>query len=390
MDKEQLLKLGIAKRNGEEDASWDELNISCGCPFKNGENFRCFIKKQLKKNNQLPVRPEYDNQEYVAKKIEIDTKIQEFRDERTYLNKVKRPVSRTDNMLNVIKEVTTALPYQQPYSYIIPNKRKRQMVILHSDGQVGEMIRNEDTGGFNQYNFDIYKNRQEKYMNEILSDCHELGIDEATVCWLGDAVEGNGSIYKKQKFYLESHVVKQIFQVSESNGWFLNGLHAAGIKNINSMAVSGNHGIDGYDNHAQANFDILAYDRTKLLLGNNPHINFQYSNFFMTTVNVLGYSFLLIHGDGMDKKSLDNAFYKYAYMYADRGIQLYTMLAGHFHVPMTLDVISTAGSIIVNGNIVGTNDLALHKLHSDNQPSQTYFVVEEDKGITYQRKVVLN
>jgi prepilin-type N-terminal cleavage/methylation domain-containing protein len=122
----------------------------------------------------------------------------------------------------------------------------------------------------------------------------------------------------------------------------------------------------------------------------NDNINFQYSNTFMEVINILGYYFLIIHGDGMNKQTIENAFYKYSYMYAARGIQLYGLLCGHFHVPEIKDVITTAGSIIINGNIVGSNYLSVQKLQSDNKPSQTYIVVEEGKGITYTRKVVLD
>lgn len=325
----------------------------------------------------------------IEKQFELDTKIQELKDTKNYINKIKRPVSRTENMLKVLRELSPKLPTQTPYIYIKPNKRKRVIVPLCSDGQVGEMVKIGDTAGFNTYNFETYKRRQQYYYNEIINDSIELGIDEAYVPFLGDDVEGNGTIYKRQKFYLEDHIVDQIFKISESNAWFLESLNESGIKNIRAMGVPGNHGNDAYDNHAQANFDILGFDRTKLLLRGNKNIDFQYSNSFMEVINILGYNFLLIHGDGMNKQSIENAFYKYSYMYAAKGIQLYGLVCGHFHTPQTIDIMSTAGSIIINGNIVGGNHLGLQKLQSDNKPSQTYIVVEEGKGITYQRKVVL-
>lgn len=398
MSREELLDIGVQFRGGKfPNTTWNSLNEKYGFPFVSGEAWRSFVKNELKKQNKLPnnmevknEQLEFKNKELLEMKLELDFRKQQNRDELTYINRVKRPIGRTEAMCEVLREITTPLPTQTPYIFIKPEKKKRVIVPLHSDGQVGEMVRLEDSGGFNKYNFEIYKKRQQKYMDDIINDSIELGIDEAFVPFLGDSVEGNGNIYKKQKFYLESHVVKQIFDVSESNAWFLQGLNAAGIKKINSMAVIGNHGNDGYDNHAQANFDTIAYDRTKLLLGNNKNINYNYSDTFMEVVNILGYNFLIIHGDGMNKQSLENAFYKYSYMYANKGIQLYGLFCGHFHVPLTIDVMSTAGSIIVNGNIVGSNHLSIQKLQADNKPSQTYVVIEEGKGITYSRKIVLD
>ena len=374
----------------------EELLKSNGYDVVCDENFRCIVKSFEKAKGILKSKEEFKTKEIedareklLETKFEVDTKIQEFRDERNYLNKVKRPLSRTDMMCNTIKEVTTPFPVQSPYVFIKPSKRKRKMVILHSDQQIGEMIQKDDAGGFNEYNFEIFKQRQQQYLNEIVLDCNELGITEAQVCMLGDNVEGTGNIYKRQKHYLESHVVKQVFDVSDSTALFMQELNNNGISKIDCMAVSGNHGTM-YDNHELANFDILSFDRTKLLLSNNKNINFQYSSTFMEVVNVLGYNFLLLHGDGMRKATLENAFYRYGYMYSTRGINLYGMLAGHFHVPVNLDVMSSAGEIIINGNFVGSNSLSVKVLQADNKPSQTYFVVEEGVGITYKRKVILD
>jgi hypothetical protein len=328
--------------------------------------------------------------EVQKKKYEVERQIQKLKDEQNYLKKIKRPVSRTDNMVDKLAEITPTLPIQEPYIFIKQKHNKRVIVPLCSDGQVGEMVKLQDTAGFNTYNFDTYKKRQKCYFQEIVNDAIELGIDEAFVGFLGDDVEGNGTIFKRQKSYLEDEIVEQVFKVSESNAWFLESLNEAGIKKIETMGVPGNHGSDSYEGHAGSNFDILAFDRTKLLLKENKKINYQYCRSFMEVVNILGYNFLLIHGDALNKNGLENAFYKYSYMYANKGIQLYGMLCGHFHVPQVSDVMSTAGYIVVNGNIVGSNLLGVQKFHSENKPSQVYLVVEEGKGVTYQRKVVLD
>jgi transposase-like protein len=396
-----VIDICYKKYNKEITDSWNELADKFG--FLNGESLRSWFKRyrqslEVKETESAEsTQPEQtqesepsDTNEFLAKKIELDTKIQQFRDERNYLNKVKRPVSRTDAMLEVIREVTSPLPTQTPYIFIKPSKNKRKAVILSSDAQVGEMVKYTDTAGFNKYNFDVFKKRQQQYLNEVVADCQELGIDDVFVAFLGDDVEGTGNIYKRQKFYLESHIVKQIFDVSESNAWFLDSLNQNGIKHIDTMAVCGNHGMTGYDNHEMANFEVLAFDRTKLLLRDNKNINYQYSNTFMEVANILGYDFLMVHGEGMNKNTLENSFYRYAYMYQQKGKSLYSLMCGHFHTPLTFDIMTTAGDIIVNGNIVGTNPLGVKNLQADNKASQVYFVVEAGKGITYKRKVVLD
>lgn len=376
----------------------EELLSELGYDVVCDENFRCAVKAYEKKKGLLKTREEVKTKEIenareklLETKFELDTKVQEFRDERNYLSRVKRPLSRTDIMCNTIKEVTSPLPYQTPYTFIKPNKRKRKMVCLLSDGQVGEMVKLPDTAGFNEYNFDIYKKRLDNYFNTIMTDCEDLKIDNIQILELGDHVEGDGNIYKSQKYYLENHVIKQVFQVADTHAMFIKGLVDNGIKQINTMAICGNHGRTGKDNHELANFDILAFDRTQLLLKDYKNINYQYSNTFMEVVNILGYNFLISHGDGMNKSTLENSFYKYAYMYNQKGINLYSMCIGHFHVPKCGDdIMSTAGDIIINGNIVGSNPLSIKNLQADNRPSQIYFIVEEGVGITYKKKCLLD
>lgn len=51
MTNDELLDIGIQKRNGEITISWDELNIKYSSPFKNGEAWRNFTRKTLTKQN---------------------------------------------------------------------------------------------------------------------------------------------------------------------------------------------------------------------------------------------------------------------------------------------------------------------------------------------------
>ena len=57
MDKEELLNIGIQFRGGKfPSETWESLNKKYDCPFATGESWRCFVKKQLKKQNKLPTR----------------------------------------------------------------------------------------------------------------------------------------------------------------------------------------------------------------------------------------------------------------------------------------------------------------------------------------------
>jgi hypothetical protein len=243
---------------------------------------------------------------------------------------------------------------------------------------------------------DTFLRRDQFLAQQIVGIAHELDIDNAIVFELGDSVEGNGRIFKSQRNYLETHIVNQVYVASEAHARFVEGLYLGGISDLRVIAVPGNHGLDGYDSHADANFDYFVYKDAERLLELYRYrdktigpVDYKVSESFMEVCNVLGFNFLCLHGEGMKKTALSNGFFKYAHMFAQRGQPLYAMVSGHWHEYQDKDIPTTAGDIIVNGSIVGANRLSMKKLQADTKPSQTVFVVEEGVGITYRRKVVL-
>ena len=55
MDKNKLLEIGYEKRDKLINTSWDDLNKQFGFPFKNGEVYRSWVKKQAKKDGKLNI-----------------------------------------------------------------------------------------------------------------------------------------------------------------------------------------------------------------------------------------------------------------------------------------------------------------------------------------------
>lgn len=315
---------------------------------------------------------------------------QEFLDERRELLKEKRSVTRTEWMSQKIQEVTTPLSPIKPYVILKPSNKhpRRTLCVLHSDGQVGELIQPPDTAGFNTYDVETFIRRDGIYANNVVQAIYDFDVEAVKVLQLGDSVEGNGRIYKRQRNYLDEFVIKQIFRASEAEARFVEAVVGTGVKDISVSSVAGNHGLDGYDSHDNANFEWLVYDRAKLLL-KEYNIDYNIADTFMQMVSIYGFNFLCLHGDGIRKSGIDNAFYKYSHMYAQRGMPIYSMVMGHWHSYSEKDVLSSAGSIIINGNIAGSNRLEVERLQLDTKPTQIFFVVEEGVGITYKRKVVL-
>jgi hypothetical protein len=323
-------------------------------------------------------------------KSELEVVRQGLLDERRELLKEKRSFNRTQFMAQKFQEITVPFSPVKPYAIIKPSDThpRRTLCVLHSDGQVGELIQPPDTAGFNTYDIETFIRRDGAYANIVTDAAIDFDVEAVKVLQLGDSIEGNGRIYKRQRNYLDEFVIKQIFRASEAEARFVESIIGAGIKDVSVRAIAGNHGLDGYDSHENANFEWLVYDRSKLLL-KEYNINYEIADTFMQVVPIYGYNFLCLHGDGIRKSAKENAFYRLSHMYAQRGMPIYSMVMGHWHSFTETDIITTAGDIIINGNIAGSNRLEVERLQLDTKPTQVFFVVEEGVGITYRRKVVL-
>jgi hypothetical protein len=76
LNKEKIIEVGLKKRKGEINQTWEEINEELNFPFKNGESFRGFIKKYIKKNTKSKL--EYNNLE---KEQELVNEHKKFDDE---------------------------------------------------------------------------------------------------------------------------------------------------------------------------------------------------------------------------------------------------------------------------------------------------------------------
>jgi hypothetical protein len=78
LSNEELLQIGINFRAGMYPSeTWESLNIKYDCPFKNGEAWRNFVRRELKKQNKTVTKIEQPKVESVSgeeefKRVEID------------------------------------------------------------------------------------------------------------------------------------------------------------------------------------------------------------------------------------------------------------------------------------------------------------------------------
>lgn len=294
LDKQQLIELGLKKKNGEIDKTWEQLGNEHGV---SGEYLRDLVKKFQRKQGTLPQKPK-DNHiinELEMKKIELKKEKVKLQDQKTAFNKLIRDVSRNENIIDEIKSAIKESNLQELKSITVSNKdSKKEMLSLWSDFHYGATANNY----FNQYDKKIFKQRFEKYISKIIEIGVTQGINKLHIFMLGDLI--SGIIHTNLRVSNTENVVKQTQEVSELMCLALYELSKV-FGNIQVYYTIGNHGrVFACKNEAidNENFEEFIYWYMKARLNNlsSVKINENMIDDIIFT-NICGYKVAGVHGD---------------------------------------------------------------------------------------------
>lgn len=221
-DNQKLLQLGIDKRDDKIKKSWNELNIENGNYFKDGEGFRCWVKKQLKKEDRLPKREE--------KRIEeVDTKLKNVRNLVGELDIIKHKVSNEKRELrnikrDFIKSIVVSDDIKEyletnKFKVVIPeyckktinNESEYKMIINTSDWHIGYVI---DDCKNNYYNYKIANKRVDKLIEQAIKYVKLYNINKIHIVDTGDVIE-HSYMRKNQGQFTEFSQAEQICKAIE-------------------------------------------------------------------------------------------------------------------------------------------------------------------------------
>jgi len=278
-------------------------------------------------------------------------------------------------------------------------KKREEVAVLHvSDTQIGKATRT--------YNTEVAKDRllmlARKTCRAAEDRRQSAKIDRCCVFFGGDLIEGE-TIFPGQQWEIEAHVLNQA--VHDAPGLFAKMLQvlAEGFHTVEVYGVAGNHGRSAsvkFGAHPKSNWDIVAMETTKLLLGNaSERIQWHTTTEWYQVINILGWACLLTHGDkgirghaGFPWYGVGRAAAKWfqtipEWRSSDNRWRQYLWI-GHFHT-YAGPVVFNNVTMLANGTTESDNEYALMELASAGEPCQRLAFFDEQHGLVADHQVFL-
>jgi len=270
-----------------------------------------------------------------------------------------------------------------------------EAVLLISDVQMGTKIDLRDSGGLGAFNARILQ-REVTYLQETVTSIltrYHPNVRKLHIFYIGDMVEGE-TIFPGQLRSIDMNLVQQVLFGWDAFAQFT--AHFAGfLEQVDCWGVIGNHGRLGKkgEHSPLSNFDYLLYkmmaDRHKTI----PNIRWTIPETWWAVADVLGWKWLLVHGDDAGQGWAGIPFYafirhKQRYRELLRALKnqfsdFDYMAAGH------ISQIAHFNEIWINGSWPGGTEFSLKRLQLGDLPAQWLIGVHEKYGTTWARPIKL-
>lgn len=281
----------------------------------------------------------------------------------------------------------------------VPRKggKPEDVVALFSDYHIGEVVSQEETGGLNAYDFDIFSRRLQYHVDSIGGICFGklTGYDFPVlhVLGLGDMVSGL--------------IHDELVETADGTimDWLIDGAYlfaqafrqlAKEFPSVNIEWHFGNHGrLTGKVRYKRrwVNFDYLLGHMIELHLSNQPNITFSNQKSFWSLVEVQNHHILALHGDnirgwqGIPWYGINRAVGNLSALLAKTHPPFDLVTMAHFHQTGLLERMDC--DVLINGSAIGGNEYSYGALFAGSRPRQTMFGVHPERGKTWQYDIDL-
>lgn len=282
--------------------------------------------------------------------------------------------------------------YKPPKKVIRGTRLAETCTLLVSDMHGGQAVRLEDTGGLNEFTWDILLERVEAWKIHVL-DCLDvvrrggIAVNRCVINVLGDMNTGE-DVFFKQPFSLDRRLMDQIIDGAAVLANMVQ-VMAATFEEVVLHAVPGNH---GNTRTTSLNADYMLYFIAAALLRDQANVKFYFTESpFMAYVEPgidgKDWRYLLAHGDRI------KAWNRIPYYGLDRARQEYvdmtktiwdTIFIGHHHRSAEIE-----GNRIINGSFTGGDEFSVHTLRAASRPSQWMLMHHPKIGWTSQWRIYL-
>jgi len=267
---------------------------------------------------------------------------------------------------------------------------KHEMVLLWSDLHAGEVVTNEETGGINEYDYEIMLERHERLRQGLFSfiENRPYPIEKLHVLALGDML--SGEIHEDISKANEMPLAVQTVQVALDGAAWLRSL-AEVIPSIEFSGVVGNHprfSMRPSYKDTFNNADWIAYDMMQLHLKGDKRFKFDIPKAAMGTHMVCGRRIYMMHGDdirttmpGVPWGGVVRRCTGIQNQFDARGKHIDAFVMGHFH---TRNLVSGPGDSIIamNGSIKGADGYGIKRIGAADPSRQLLLTFNDRHGWT--------
>ena len=353
-------------------------------------------------NNSLP------NINVLAKDKKVETLKAESKLWKKLYEQAIQESAKKDLIVDAIRSFTPAFDAVPiPTSKVRVRGYSRQIVVAPlSDTHVGDNVKEEQIGGLNSYNIDIFNRRLFGWAN-LLVQLVELRrtfvpIDELIIPMLGDMISGD--IHDELARTNVDNCMGQMIRGANLISQALM-LLAPHFEKIHIPCVVGNHGRmtrkppmkDKY-----MDWDYMLYQWVAAFCREQKNITFDISKSFVSSFKVFDKTVLIMHGDSIVGAGSGQAILKavagmrsvFQYKKTTDNNESYipaefdSVMMGHFHKVDEYDI--GTGEVHICGTMKGVDEFAMQRLHVATRPKQIVTYWHPSHGCVGKETIYLN
>lgn len=303
-----------------------------------------------------------------------------------------------DELSPLIKPLTAPPP-----KIIVPKKGAiTEHLVMHlSDGHHDEVVRPEEVGGLEQYDFQISCARAERYVDTVLEWTQDtlspkFNFSDLWILAYGDHTSGEIHGHTSRSYYRNQF--KNCLAIGQLHALMYRDL-APHFERVHVVYLPGNHGRRSVKKDfggAHDNWDYLVAEFAKQQCAGLGNIDFLIPDTFSVNLDINGVGFNLSHGDDVRGNSgipfygmvrRQKSLIALSGVSGTGGPRIRYFCMGHHHVASSLSDID--GELLVNGAWVGTDAYAYNSFSGYREPCQWIHGCNPKHGITWRLGVKL-
>ncbi len=337
--------------------------------------------------------------------LELEADIVHLTDERNRARQTAKAGAKIEglfkSMAGVLEDKVIPIKSLPPARKSFARKgRIEEHAVLHlSDGHSDQIVRPEECGGLERYDFPISCCRAERLIDTTIQWTQEtlanrFSFPVLNVLAYGDFTSGEFHGAAQRSYY--RRMMRNCLAIGKLHSLMYRDL-APYFKQVNVVYVPGNHGrrTPKKDYHgAQDNWDYLVAEMARLYCDDLSNVSFLIPDCWSVNLDINGVGFNIAHGDDI-RSSLGIPWYGLqrrqgrlqALAPLQEGPRVRYYCVGHFHQKGMVGSMDT--ETIMNGPWVATDAYAYEGLAAYSDPFQWLHGVNPKYGITWRLDVRL-